>query len=229
VKPGPERYSAAVEDYLKVIHALEERAEGEITTSRLAERLGVSASSVSGMVRKLCELGLLEHPRYGGIAFTETGRRVALGVVRRHRLIESYLVAELGYRWDEVHDEAEVLEHAVSDRLLDRIAERLGQPTHDPHGDPIPSKDGRLAPWDACRLSGVAVGARGELVRVDDSDPGMLRHLTAEGIGLGARLELLERAPYGGSYLVRVGAETRQLGPDLVDAMWLRLDPSSSQ
>jgi DtxR family Mn-dependent transcriptional regulator len=224
VKPGSERYSAAVEDYLKVIHAFEERAEGEITTSRLAERLGVSASSVSGMVRKLCELGLLEHPRYGGIAFTDTGRRVALGVVRRHRLIESYLVAELGYGWDEVHDEAEVLEHAVSDRLLDRIADRLGQPTHDPHGDPIPSKDGRIAPWDALRLSTVVLGARGELVRVDDGDPGMLRHLTAEGIALGARLELLERAPYGGSYLVRVDAEIRQLGPALVDAMWLRLD-----
>lgn len=232
--PGPvdsvaaERYSVAVEDYLKVIYAFEEREHGEITTTRLAERLGVSASSVSGMVRKLCQLELLEHQRYGTIAFTDTGRHVALGVVRRHRLIESYLVSELGYGWDEVHDEAEVLEHAVSDRLLDRLAERLGHPTHDPHGDPIPSPDGRLQPSTARRLSTVESGAEGRFVRVDDVDPSMLRHLTAEGIGLGARLKLVERAPYGGSYLVRVGGRvegtTRQLGPGLADAMWLDLD-----
>jgi DtxR family Mn-dependent transcriptional regulator len=224
VTPELERYSSAVEDYLKVIYALEEREQGEITTSRLAERLGVSASSVSGMVRKLCELDLLHHPRYGGIRFTDTGRQVALGVVRRHRLIESYLVAELGYGWDEVHDEAEVLEHAVSDRMLDRMSAKLGDPAVDPHGDPIPSRDGHLGPWNARRLSGVELGTAGEFVRVDDGDPGMLRHLTSEGIGLGARLQLLERAPYGGSFVVRVGEMTRQLGPELVEAMWLRVE-----
>jgi DtxR family transcriptional regulator, Mn-dependent transcriptional regulator len=217
------RYSAAVEDYLKVIHAFEERDDGEITTTRLADRLGVSASSVSGMVRKLCQLELLEHARYGNITFTDTGRRVALGVVRRHRLIELYLVAELGYAWDEVHDEAEVLEHAVSDRLLDRMADRLGDPTVDPHGDPIPTREGQLEPWNAQRLSTVSPGMSGEFVRVDDVDPGMLRYLAAEGIALGERLELVRREPYGGSYLVRVGADTRQLGPALVDAMWVRL------
>ena len=220
-----ERYSSAVEDYLKVIYAFEEREEGKITTTRLAERLGVSASSVSGMVRKLCQLDLLEHPKYGNIEFTDTGRRVALGVVRRHRLIELYLVTELGYGWDEVHDEAEVLEHAVSDTLLERIAARLGNPRLDPHGDPIPTRDGRLEPLSARRLSTVPAGTVGEFVRVDDVDPGMLRHLTAEGIQLGARLEVVERAPYGGSYLVRVGelsgGMTRQLGPALVNAMWV--------
>jgi DtxR family transcriptional regulator, Mn-dependent transcriptional regulator len=225
VSSESERYSAAVEDYLKVIYAFEEREGGKITTTRLAERLGVSASSVSGMVRKLSQLDLLEHPRYGTIEFTETGRKVALGVVRRHRLIELYLVAELGYGWDEVHDEAEVLEHVVSDRLLDRMAERLGNPTIDPHGDPIPSKEGRLTPRIARRLSSVPPGTVGEFVRVDDADPGMLRYLSAEGIRLGDRIEVLERAPYGGSYLVRVGeaenARTRQLGPALVDAMWM--------
>jgi len=225
VSSESERYSAAVEDYLKVIYAFEEREGGKITTTRLAERLGVSASSVSGMVRKLSALDLLEHPRYGTIEFTETGRQVALGVVRRHRLIEQYLVTELGYGWDEVHDEAEVLEHAVSDQLLERIAERLGNPRVDPHGDPIPSKEGRLEPWNARRLSTVPPGTVGEFVRVDDVDPGMLRHLTAEGIQLGARLEVVERAPYGGSYLVRIGESprdvTRQLGPALVNAMWV--------
>ena len=223
-----DRYSAAVEDYLKVIYAFEERETGTITTTRLAERLGVSASSVSGMVRKLCQLELLEHARYGTIAFTDVGRRVALGVVRRHRLIELYLVTELGYGWDEVHDEAEVLEHVVSDRMLARISERLGDPRVDPHGDPIPTIEGRLEPWDAHRLSTVPPGVSGEFVRVDDVDPGMLRHLDAEGIRLGERLELVERAPYGGSYVLRVGepgaSNTHQLGPELVEAMWVRLD-----
>lgn len=226
MSPEPARYSAAVEDYLKMIYAFEEREDGEITTTRLAERLGVSASSVSGMVRKLCRLDLLQHPKYGNITFTDSGRRVALGVVRRHRLIELYLVNELGYGWDEVHDEAEVLEHAVSDRMLARIAERLGDPRVDPHGDPIPTSDGRLEPWNARRLSHVPPGTRGEFVRVDDVDPSMLRYLTSEGIRLGARLQLVEREPYGGSYLVRVdepiGGEPRQLGPALVEAMWVR-------
>jgi DtxR family Mn-dependent transcriptional regulator len=228
VSSGTDRYSAAVEDYLKVIYAFEERETGTITTTRLAERLGVSASSVSGMVRKLCQLQLLEHARYGTIAFTDVGRRVALGVVRRHRLIELYLVTELGYGWDEVHDEAEVLEHVVSDRMLARISDRLGDPRVDPHGDPIPTIEGWLEPWDAHRLSTVPPGVTGEFVRVDDVDPGMLRHLDAEGIRLGERLELVERAPYGGSYLLRVGepgaSTTHQLGPALVKAMWVRLD-----
>jgi DtxR family Mn-dependent transcriptional regulator len=228
VSSGTDRYSAAVEDYLKVIYAFEERETGTITTTRLAERLGVSASSVSGMVRKLCQLELLEHARYGTIAFTDVGRRVALGVVRRHRLIELYLVTELGYGWDEVHDEAEVLEHVVSDRMLARISDRLGDPRVDPHGDPIPTIEGRLEPWDAHRLSTVPPGVTGEFVRVDDVDPGMLRHLDAEGIRLGERLELVEREPYGGSYVLRVGdpitGTTHQLGPALVEAMWVRLD-----
>lgn len=224
VRSDSVRYSAAVEDYLKMIYAFEERADGEITTTRLAGRLRVSASSVSGMVRKLCQLELLEHQKYGNITFTEAGRGVALGVVRRHRLIELYLVTELGYGWDEVHDEAEVLEHAVSDRMLERIAERLGDPRVDPHGDPIPTKDGRMEPWNAQRLSTVEPGASGEFVRVDDMDPGMLRYLSSEDIRLGERLQLVEREPYGGSYLVRMGDTTRQLGPALAEAMWVRLD-----
>jgi DtxR family Mn-dependent transcriptional regulator len=229
VKPGPERYSAAVEDYLKVIHALEERAEGEITTSRLAERLGVSASSVSGMVRKLCELGLLEHPRYGGIAFTETGRRVALGVVRRHRLIESYLVAELGYRWDEVHDEAEVLEHAVSDRMLDRIDAKLGHPTRDPHGDPIPAANGQVPTPDARQLSVCQNGDAGTVARISDSDPEMLRYFDSVGISLDSRLRVLARRDFAGMISVAVegpvGSESPatvvDLGSPAAEAIWV--------
>ncbi|MBV9315182.1 MAG: metal-dependent transcriptional regulator [Pseudonocardia sp.] len=222
------RYSSSIEDYLKAIYALQERGTAAITTTRLAERLGVLPSSASGMVRKLSELALLEHRRYGSITLTESGRKVALGVVRRHRLIELYLVAELGYTWDEVHDEAEVLEHAVSDRLLDRIAERLDDPRVDPHGDPIPTRDGEIAPCDAQRLSTSEPGCRGQLVRVDDADPGMLRHLSARGICLGTMVELVERAPYGGSYVVKVhgvpAPTVHHFGPELVDAMWVRAE-----
>lgn len=227
---GPRRYSVSIENYLKTIYALQERPdESTITTTRLAERLGVLPSSASGMVRKLSELALLEHPRYGTIALTDTGRKVALGVVRRHRLLELYLVSELGYSWDEVHDEAEVLEHAVSDRLLERIAERLGHPRVDPHGDPIPTREGEVDPWYAHRLTSVDPGTGGEFVRMDDDDPGMLRHLSEQGIQLGDRVDLVERAPYGGPYVVRIGGTTRStthhLGPALVEAMWVRLDP----
>jgi DtxR family transcriptional regulator, Mn-dependent transcriptional regulator len=232
----PGRYSSSIEDYLKTIYALQERDGAAITTSRLAERLGVLPSSVSGMVRKLSELSLLEHRRYGAITLTPAGRKVALGVVRRHRLIELYLVTELGYSWDEVHDEAEVLEHAVSDRLLDRVAARLGDPRLDPHGDPIPTRDGEIHQWDAHRLSTVSPGGHGLLVRVDDDDPGMLRHLSAQGIRLGQRVELLEQAPYGGAYVVRVSAAprhdegvvsaatTHHIGAQLAAAMWVRVE-----
>jgi DtxR family Mn-dependent transcriptional regulator len=224
----PAGLSAVAQDYLKVIWNAQEWSLDKVSTKMLAEKLGVSASTASESIRKLAEQGLVDHEKYGAVTLTESGRRAALAMVRRHRLLEAFLVKELGYSWDEVHDEAEVLEHAVSDRLLDRIAERLGHPRLDPHGDPIPTKDGRLEPLRARRLSTVEPGTAGEFVRVDDVDPGMLRHLTAEGIQLGARLEVVERAPYGGSYLVRVGelstAEIRQLGPALVNAMWVGVD-----
>src|SRR5699024_10176799 len=138
------RPSTSVEDYVKVIYDLQERGTGPVTISGMAERLTVSNSSVSGMLRKLNELGLVEHRRYGTVSLTEAGTKVALSVLRRHRLLETYLVAELGYSWDEVHDEAEILEHVVSDKFVDRIAHHLGDPVIDPHGDPIPTRRGRL-------------------------------------------------------------------------------------
>lgn len=214
-----ERYSTAVEDYLKVIYAFEEREEGKITTTRLAERLGVSASSVSGMVRKLCQLDLLEHARYGTIEFTDTGRRVALGVVRRHRLIELYLVSELGYSWDEVHDEAEVLEHALSEELEELIATKLGNPTVDPHGDPIPSRELELAETDAPLLAELEPGERATFVRVSDADPEMLRFLGERNIVPGTGLELVERQPFDGPLFVRAGEDVHVLGATLARAM----------
>ncbi|HSK61637.1 MAG TPA: metal-dependent transcriptional regulator, partial [Actinomycetospora sp.] len=158
--------TVAVDDYLKAIYALDERGEGPATTTGLARRLGVGASSVSGMLRRLADQGFVEHRPYGGVRLTESGARAALDVLRRHRLLETYLVRELGYGWDEVHDEAEVLEHHVSPTLLDRMDARLGRPRFDPHGDPIPAADGSVAPFAGRRFATLEPGDRGTLVRV---------------------------------------------------------------
>jgi len=171
IMAGSGRRSQTVEDYLKVIFSLGERDADLVTTSRLAERLGLSASSVSGMLRRLVGQGLIDHRPYGGITLTETGLASALQVVRRHRLVEMFLVSQLGYSWDEVHEEAEVLEHAVSDQLVERLDLALGRPGFDPHGDPIPGTGGELPTLDAHRLSTLTPGRAGRLVRVDDATP----------------------------------------------------------
>jgi DtxR family transcriptional regulator, Mn-dependent transcriptional regulator len=197
--------SAATEDYLKAVYALEERGLSPVTTTDLAHRLGVSVSSASGMVRKLGDLGLVSHRRYHDVGLTDSGRQVAMSVLRRHRIIELYLVEALGFQWDEVHDEAEVLEHAVSGRLLDRMAAVLGNPTRDPHGAPIPTTDGRLVEEPTTRLCALEPGMAGELVRVADAAPQLLRYLAEHHISLGDRVEAVERQPLGGPLLVRIG------------------------
>jgi len=224
--------TVAVDDYIKAIYAVDERGEGPATTTALAKRLGVGASSVSGMLRKLVELDLVEHRPYGGVRLTDAGRRAALDVLRRHRLLETYLVRELGYGWDEVHVEAEVLEHHVSRTLLDRMDSRLGHPLFDPHGDPIPAADGSVAAFSGRRLATLEPGDRGRLVRVDDTEPAMLAWLREQAITLGVALELVARRPFGGPFLVRVsgtggapgtdGTEPEHdLGPELADALWV--------
>ncbi|MDL5154436.1 metal-dependent transcriptional regulator [Actinomycetospora termitidis] len=215
-------HSAAVDDYVKAVYKLVE-SEGTATTSRLALRLGLSASSVSGMARKLADLGLVEHRPYAGLTLTEAGRRHALAMLRRHRLLETFLVQELGYGWDEVHDEAEVLEHYVSETLLSRIDARLGHPEVDPHGDPIPDADGRTVEQDARALSTLEAGRGGRLVRVDDDDPAVLRHLKERGFGLGSEVLMRGRHPFGGSFVVSLGRDDEEhlLGPELAAAMWV--------
>jgi DtxR family transcriptional regulator, Mn-dependent transcriptional regulator len=181
----------AVEDYVKVIYSHTEWQPHHITTGLLAARLGLAASSVTEMVKKLVAQGLAVHEPYGAIELTRDGTALALRMLRRHRLIETWLVQRIGYRWDEVHDEAEVLEHAVSDRLLDALDAQLGHPTRDPHGDPIPAADGTVAVPYALLLADAPLG--GLVLRISDRDPLLLRHLEAEGIVIDAMIDAVRR------------------------------------
>ncbi len=209
----------AVEDYSKAIFALESRNSEPVSTNALAERLGITPGSVSAMLKRLDELGLITHIPYRGVRLTEDGRRIALEVIRHHRLLESYLADVLGMPWDRVHDEAEVLEHVLSDDLEALIAAKLGHPTIDPHGDPIPSEEFDLDERETRGLDELPIGATGRFVRVSDSDPEMLRYLDRQGIGIGDQLEVIERQPFGGPLYVRFGDRTHALGDALTRAM----------
>jgi len=195
----------AIEDYVKVIYAHTEWQPDPITTGALAARLGLAASSVTEMVKKLVAQRLVVHEPYGAIELTEDGLALALRVVRRHRLVETWLVNDLGYGWDEVHDEAEVLEHAISDRLLDALDALLGHPARDPHGDPIPAADGSM-PKPAGVLLSDAPG--GVVVRVSDRDPLLLKYLAAEGVVVDAVVTPQQRD---------------QLAPEALASVWVGL------
>jgi DtxR family Mn-dependent transcriptional regulator len=216
--------TAAVEDYVKAIYMLESRGEAA-STNALAARLDVTPAAVSGMLRKLAGVGLVEHEPYRGVRLTERGRLVALEVIRHHRLLELFLVESLGMGWDEVHAEAEVLEHVLSEELEELIAAKLGNPTLDPHGDPIPSRELAIADdVDSRDLYQLEPGDQGTFVRVSDSDPEMLRFLTERGITPGARLKVVERQPFDGPVSVRVGKRVHVLGAVLARA--IRVQPA---
>jgi DtxR family Mn-dependent transcriptional regulator len=231
VASEPAQYSSSIEDYTKVIYGLREPDGGTATTSRVAAKIGVSNSSASEMIRKLKEMGLVDHVPYGEIELTEEGLRIAMRMVRRHRLIELYLVDALGYSWDEVHEEAEILEHAVSDLFLDRISALLGDPTVDPHGDPIPTKDGDIRMPAARCLAELPPGARGIVARVSDDDPELLRYLSQCKIGLGAPVEVLERRPFDGPLVIRVGTPpgdaVHNFGKAVTEALFVDLRKGS--
>jgi DtxR family Mn-dependent transcriptional regulator len=211
--------SSAIEDYAKAIYALEERAGESVSTNALAERLGVTAASASGMVKRLGELGLVEHRPYHGVSLTDSGRRVALEVMRHHRLLELYLVESLGVPWDRVHQEAEVLEHVLSEELEELIAAKLGDPTHDPHGDPIPTRDLTIEERSTVSLQALVAGDRGTFARVSDADPDMLRYLADRGIAPGAGFEVVEKQPFDGPLFVRFDSHVHVLGGALARAM----------
>jgi DtxR family transcriptional regulator, Mn-dependent transcriptional regulator len=206
--------TAPVEDYLKAIYELE-RHGAAAGTKEIAAALGIAPASVSGMVRRLAEQGLMAHERYRGVRLTEQGRRAALLTLRRHRVIEAYLAEALGYPWDRVHDEAERLEHAASDELVDRMAAAIGEPATDPHGAPIPGRDGTMDEQRLASLDDLPPGAEARISRVEDDDPERLRYLGELGIRPGARVRVVERAPYGGPITLRVARTERHVGSEL--------------
>jgi DtxR family Mn-dependent transcriptional regulator len=219
-----ESVSASVQDYAKAVYALEIRGGAAVSTNDLAARLGVTPASVSGMVRKLTEVGIVEHEPYHGVRLTDEGRRVALEVLRHHRLLELFLAQELGMSWDRVHAEAEVLEHVLSAELEELIAARLGYPTVDPHGDPIPTRELEIDEGQTCSLESLACGERGVFVRVSDSDPEMLRYLSGAGISPGDRLLVRDRQPFGGPLFVLVDGREHTIGGRLAAAMRIAVD-----
>lgn len=215
----PARLSRSAEDYVKVIYTLG-GAGAPVQTSAIADALDVAPASVSGMLRRLSEVGLLEHAPYHGVELTDAGRDAALRVVRRHRLVESYLTSKLGYDWDSVHEEAERLEHAVSDELIERMAQALGNPAYDPHGAPIPSRAGEIEEPRYVPLSDIAVGATAEFRMVSDKDAERLRYISSLGLEVGSVFEVIDRQPFSGPIAIRVGGdEPKTVGYELATSL----------
>ena len=209
-----ESLTGPVEDYLKAIYHAG-RGSVSVATNDIAQRLNLTPASVSGMLRRLAEQGLVSYEKYRGVTLTETGRRAALRTVRRHRVIEAYLSNALDYPWDRVHDEAERLEHAASDELVDRMAAAIGEPVVDPHGAPIPSREGLVDETEYISLADLGSGFGAKVVRVSDDDPEMLRYLGELAIRPGAELVVISKAPYDGPISLRVAGALLSIGPAL--------------
>jgi DtxR family Mn-dependent transcriptional regulator len=221
--------SPAIEDYSKAIYALQSRSDEPVSTTALAERLGITPGSVSAMLKKLDDLGLTTHVPYRGVRLTDDGQRLALEVIRHHRLLESFLADTLGMSWDRVHAEAEILEHVLSEDLEELIAAKLGHPTVDPHGDPIPTAALELDERSTRSMESLEDGEEGVFVRVSDSDPEMLRYLADCGISPGDRFVVRERQPFGGPLFVRFGEHEHAIGGQLAGAMRVEIDQSARQ
>ena len=209
----------SVEDYLKSIFHLTNQG-GFATTSDIAAMLEIAPPSVSGMMKRLSETGLIEHVPYRGVQLTPQGRRAALQMIRRHRILEVYLTRKLGYDWGDVHVEAERLEHAVSEKLIERMADALGEPRYDPHGAPIPTAAGEIEEAELVTLADAPVGASVLLRQVGDEDPERLHYLAEQGLTPGTRLTVIDRQPFNGPTTVRAGAETRIVGQELAGLLW---------
>lgn len=197
--------SQAVEDYIKTIYTLElENNEKGVSTTKIAESLNISSASVTNMIKKLAGMGLVSYESYYGAKLTKAGRKIALEIIRHHRLLELYLKEVMGYSWDEVHDEAEKLEHHISEQFEDKIAELLNHPTHDPHGDPIPSKDGVMPEMASEPLTEAEVGNRLIIGRVVNQEPDLLRYLEKKGLIPGVELEVIDKAPFKGPVTIKI-------------------------
>lgn len=213
----------AIEDYLKAIYKLQRRGE-RVTNSAVADEIRVKPASVTSMMKQLAQLKLVRYTPYRGVELTPGGEKIALEVIRHHRLLELYLSEFLGFPWDRVHEEADRLEHVISPELEERMARVLGDPTEDPHGDPIPTKEGTLEEPTHSRLTEVAPRTRVVVRRVSDSDPAKLRYLAELGLVPNAALEVVSLAPFGGPLVVRVGEAEHALGRDLADT--IRVSPA---
>ena len=211
--------TTAVEDYAKAIYSLSHDGRDPVSTNALAERLRVTPASASAMVKRLDDLGLARHAPYHGVELTKRGSQLALEIIRHHRLLELYLAESLGVPWDRVHDEAEILEHVLSEELEELIAAKLGDPKRDPHGDPIPSRELEIVEEETETLESLAPGARGTFVRISDSDPDMLRYLAERGIAPGAKFEVVDKQPFGGPAFARFGDQVHVLGGELAASM----------
>ena len=211
--------SSAIEDYTKAIYALAGEHEGPVSNNAIAERLHVTPASASAMVKRLDELGLARHVRYRGVELTKKGSQLALEVLRHHRLLELYLAESLGVPWDRVHDEAEVLEHVLSEELEELIAAKLGDPTRDPHGDPIPTRELEIEEDHTDGFDSLEPGGRGTFVRISDSDPQMLRYLAERGISPGDPFEIVDKQPFGGPLFARFGEQVHVIGGTLAARM----------
>ncbi|MGO3147342.1 MAG: metal-dependent transcriptional regulator [Leucobacter sp.] len=220
-----ESITASMQNYLKVIWSLEEWSDLPITNSAIAEAAGVRLSTVSDALRKLSDNELIEHVRYGAVTLTAEGRELAVLMTRRHRLLETFLVRQLEYSWDEVHDVADRLEHAVTDDLVNRIDRVLGYPTRDPHGDPIPSADGRVHRPEAVLLTEAAAPCSVRVERISDSDAGMLQYFAQRGIVVDAELQVLSSEPYSETVTVIVQgnpeASRTILGTTASNSVWV--------
>lgn len=220
----------SIEDYLKAIFELQS-AGGAAQTSAIADRLAVAPPSVTGMVKRLSESGLLQHTPYRGVQLTESGTQAALRILRRHRVLETYLTSKLGYAWDSVHPEAERLEHAASDELIERMAMALGNPSHDPHGAPIPTPAGELEHEELTPLAEILEGEVAELRRVSDKDPEMLRYLASLGLKPGVTLEVGVRQPFRGPLTLRLLSHPPReviVGRDLASVLYCEVKPKEA-
>jgi DtxR family Mn-dependent transcriptional regulator len=218
-----EKLSQQMEDYLKTIYLLQHRGAGA-TTNAIAEMLSVRPASVTGMIKKLAEMRLVSHAPYQGVALTRAGEKIALEVIRHHRLIELFLIETLGYSWDEVHQEADRLEHVISEDFEERVAARLGYPEVDPHGDPIPTKEGSVSAEEHLRLIDLPCGKPAHVTRVSDSDPDMLRYAAGLGLRPQTRLTLINAEPYGGSLRVKVGKAEQSIGRELAQHVYVSVE-----
>ncbi|MCH8957536.1 metal-dependent transcriptional regulator, partial [candidate division KSB1 bacterium] len=214
----------AVQDYLKIIFKLANNGKA-VSTNAIAEKLQISQASVTGMIKKLSDLKLTTHRPYYGVELTQTGRKIALEIIRHHRLLELYLAEALGYSWDQVHDEAEKLEHVISEEFEDKMAKILGNPKADPHGAPIPSKDGLIEERTLECLSVIDAGQKVQVKEVSDKDPEMLRYLGDIGIFPDVMIDVMEKAPFGGPLLIKVAGKEYNLGERLTDNILVSQTP----